>query len=295
MMNNKDNYVRALIIASLWFLALSSCTSTDLRSAAPKASMESYLDDYFEGPNPGMEPKVDFPDSYVVGNVCEGIKNVSESSQGDEDEEQRANIVLRVRQLCSAVLSEQIGLDDWWRGFWEVVDDALACRACLIDTFTPPELLPSNYPVYVMFLAPTLDLDDRELLEVWRAYKNFGESIGQRNLAIWFTTDGFAVDIGRSKYYCDRLRLNYNDGPYVVVSKIRPDKLDDTSTITLIRLESVAPERIVSILNILEQDLRRGVHPRESLIIYEEIKQRLLSLGERNGELIKDIVVAALN
>jgi hypothetical protein len=84
--------------------------------------------------------------------------------------------------------------------------------------------VPKGYKTYVLFLIPSTEWLDRERLEeiekLFVHFKRFGESIGDRNAAIWFYKGQSAkVDVNRCKNYCDAFKLNYNDGPTLFFSR----------------------------------------------------------------------------
>jgi len=159
---------------------------------------------------------------------------------------------------------------------------------------SPPRVpIPEGYQCYVLFLFPSAEWIDKnknaELSSLFDVFKNFGEAIGNRRAAIWFTkwtkTD---VDINRSKEYCDKFSLNYNDGPYIIVIGKHPAEIS-TGNVVVIKLSNISTSRITSILNILEQDLRTERQIQKRALLFEEVKQRLLSAVDRHGKELKDI------
>jgi hypothetical protein len=166
----------------------------------------------------------------------------------------------------------------------------------LLRIYVPPaELMPSDFAAYSLFLFPSaewggIELKD-ELNKIRNAFSSFGDATGNQIAAIWFTTrfDGVTPDIGRSKYYADRFGLNYNDGPFVVTSSVRPDAVTEKDELVVIKLGGVSAKRVVKILNVLEQDLRRHISIRKRPLIFEEIKQRLLSAFDDNPEIEKEL------
>ena len=61
------------------------------------------------------------------------------------------------------------------------------------------------------------------------------------------------IDVPRSKFYCDLFRLNYNDGPYVVVTNVRPDTLSSGKEAVFVKLNNITGERVLRVLNVLEE------------------------------------------
>ncbi len=135
----------------------------------------------------------------------------------------------------------------------------------------------------------TEKLED-ELDSIKEHFSNFGDSIGNNNAAIWFSKDSYSSlpDIERSKFYCDLLGINYNDGPYIITSRKRPDLITQNDEFSLIKLNGISSKRIVKILNVVEQDIRLTRDFSKRKLIFEEIKQRLLSVADRNPDLVKE-------
>ena len=171
------------------------------------------------------------------------------------------------------------------------------CSICYSAELFPSESVPRGYPVYATFLWPSYDssLNRRRVSAIRRSFRRFGVSIGSKGAAVWFQRPKVSVDIGRAKSFCDKLDLSYDRGPYIIVSDRHPDDLDNLNGVILVRLTDLSPQRIVRVLNILEQDLRQGVEVGHEELLFEEIKQRVLSIGERNGSLLKEIFLAVVN
>lgn len=129
---------------------------------------------------------------------------------------------------------------------------------------------------------------------IWIAFEAFGRSIGGTRVAVWFLDADGRVDVDRCKSYCDRFDLNYNDGPYVVTTKKRPDLLGDNDEIVVLKLSGISAERIPAVLNVLERDLRASGEIGRGRLLYEEVKHRILTAAERYPDPLKG-VLAVIN
>jgi hypothetical protein len=156
---------------------------------------------------------------------------------------------------------------------------------------------PAGYKTYSLFLIPSSDWEakDRDLRGLRTAFQAFGEAIGNQKAALWFSNeDDTRPDFIRSKDYCDQFGLNYNDGPYVVTLKSLPEAVKRGDPVIVVKLNGISSDRVVSILNILEQDVRTDKNIREGQLLFEEIKQRLLTVKDRHGSELKDIATLLL-
>ncbi len=157
---------------------------------------------------------------------------------------------------------------------------------------SPGTPIEKGFETYTLFLFPSADWLDRtdDLAVLRKAYLNFGDAIGDKHLAVWFLdSDNRAVSIARSKVFCDWLHLDYNDGPYVVTTNVYPELLRAESKPIVIKLYRIPANRVVLVLNILEQDLRTERQIRETALLFEEIRQRLLTASDLIAAILKSL------
>lgn len=156
--------------------------------------------------------------------------------------------------------------------------------------------VPKGFSAYTLFLFPSEEWKDKnkqeELKSLRQAFSSFGQAIGDKKVAIWFSErNGSSVDTKRSKDYCDKFNLSYNDGPYVVVTPKRPDEIRRGDKVVIIKLSNITSIRRRQILNVLEQNLRNNqVKPRQ--LLFEELRQRIFTIAEDFD--LKGIVVALI-
>ena len=81
-----------------------------------------------------------------------------------------------------------------------------------------------GYDTYSLFLFPSEDWKQKtdEVKQLYGQFSSFGDAIGDKRLALWFSEKNDDVDIRRSKLYCDLFGLDYNDGPFVVTLQKSP-------------------------------------------------------------------------
>ncbi|MFA5923832.1 MAG: hypothetical protein WC856_21485 [Methylococcaceae bacterium] len=254
------------------------------------------------------------PDKYYIAERCSEPQNTLKWVRDDKellrtvDIKAAERVAMEISFLCEKEAKGEISHDSWLELFQELsgtleslTDPCGRTVMCEKIFLPPPKPLPNNFDAYTIFLFPSAEWSQSErnsdLQTIRRTFASFGDSIGHIKAAIWFTKDRHSnlPDIERSKYYCDLLKLNYNDGPYIVTSRKRPDGILSKDDFIIIKLNGIVPNRINYVLNILEQDLRTDAKLRKRSLIYEEIKQRLLSIADRNPEIVKELTKGAIS
>ena len=258
------------------------------------------------------------PDSFYISQRCSETKDRLKWLKKDKapaaiklrakvDMKSAETVASEIALLCDKVGKKEISSDSWLEQFekksdaFEQLTDACGRIVLCAKIFVPPaKPIPANFKAYSLFLFPSSEWDktDRQndLRKIRTAFSGFGDSIGNTQAAIWLSKDSLSIapDVQRSKYYCDLFKLNYNAGPFVMTSLKRPDMLATKTDLVVIKLGGISADRVVRILNILEQDLRTHADFRKRALIYEEIKQRLLSVADRNPEIVKEIAKGAI-
>jgi len=262
------------------------------------------------------------PDSYYVAKRCseaqDTLKCVRDGKELliEVDRKAAELVASKMSSLCDKEAKGEISGDLWFEQF-EKMSDSLErlTYSCgqrghsegttkgIVILTSAQRTIPTNFKAYTVFLFPSVEWSkpalEKDLRAIRSAFASFGASIGDTRAAIWFTEDrrSHLPDIRRSKEYCDRLKLSYNDGPYIVTSLKRSDGILSNSIdeLVLIKLDGITSDRIVKVLNILEQDLRTDAKIRKRSLIYEEIKQRLLSIADRNPEIVKELAKSAIS
>jgi hypothetical protein len=138
------------------------------------------------------------------------------------------------------------------------------------------ELVPTNaeipraYKSWSLFLicnpAWIVENGDKGIEELFRQYKAFGESIGPKNLAIWFwkkpaaTPTADNTDISRSAGYCEKYKLLPSESPHVLVTTQHPDDQDpgDRFTVSLNGLD--AHNSALAITKLADQLVATGLN-----------------------------------
>jgi hypothetical protein len=148
-----------------------------------------------------------------------------------------------------------------------------------------------GYDTYSLFLFPSAEWQHKkdEVRALYDEFNSFGDAIGDRRLAVWFTGKSDEVDTRRSKLYCDHFGLDYNMGPYVVTIQKSPAAWRPGALAVIISLSGISTDRRVRVLNVLEQDLRNARELKQRPLLFVEIRERLLSAAERHKELLKDL------
>jgi hypothetical protein len=190
-------------------------------------------------------------------------------------------LLSRVSELCS---DETLDSEAWLQGIREIAAEAESerrCDRCVIEEVLPGQPVPAGYGSYLVFLNPSREYEgygDPDYLEpTYTAFKRFGDAIGDTRAAIWFSTPTGFNDAERARAYCDAVNLDYDSGPYIVITPIRPDRWVRGTEVFYLRLGGIEPARAVVLLNTLEQQVRTGTVT-ELGLLYEELRQRVLSI-----------------
>jgi len=153
-----------------------------------------------------------------------------------------------------------------------------------------------GYDTYSLFLFPSAEWKQKkdDIKQLYEEFGAFGDAIGDRRLALWFSERNDDVDVRRSKSYCDLFGLDYNNGPFVVTLQKSPAVWRKGDLAVIISLGGISPERRLRVLNVLEQDLRTARELSQRPLLFVEIRERLLSAAERHKDDLKGIAVKAL-
>ena len=223
-----------------------------------------------------------------------------------------------INSACHDVRTGRITPDEWLLRFNPAareVDANIPCPTCVSIMLPPRRAIPQGFNSYVLFLVPSaeslLETKYGQIAGLVKAFSEFGESIGDSRAAVWLSSGraGFLptrspgksipdliapqpADTLRSKSYCDRFGLAYNDGPYVLAMKKRPDLMSRLDEYVIIRLHGLEPERIIRVLTVLSEDLRRNHDVRRRALLYEEVKQRILAILHQHLDVLKGVVGA---
>lgn len=193
-----------------------------------------------------------------------------------------------------------------------------------VDRF---EEIPKNFKSYCLFLIPSEHWLKKEQYKavgkLWELFVNFGRAIGEDNLAVWFIeyeesklTDPipilkhdislkkpkngkseykmFSTDYIRSKNYCDKFNLNYNDGPYIIFTETHPDK-SSTEDILCIKFNNISPDRIIKFINDLEKDIRAGKKPTKPFSVTNYVYERCINFWDTNKDTFKEIAIGLIS
>lgn len=248
----------------------------------------------------GEERVVEYvlPDSAYVQRECGKVQTTLQWVSGDSQRSKKIDriraerLAAEVAELCARRARGAVSADVWFVDFSatyaEFADVVFPCTSgehCLQHTVAIRQPLPADLASYSVFLftdsALVSSARPDDIKAIHDAFKRFGVAIGQTSGAIWLAKKSDAVlpDVERSKAIADLLELNYDDGPYVVLSAQRPDLIDAKSSVLVIRLEDIGPERIINVLGVLEQDLRRGLKATDAALRFGQIWQRFRSMA----------------
>ena len=169
------------------------------------------------------------------------------------------------------------------------------------------EPIPKNYQSWSLFLIcnPQWLLAESEarLNILYEHFNAFGDAIGDRHLAVWFTrrpptaTRALAKDLDakRNAALCAKLKLLPSKSPYVVVTTSYPDvAADELKYEVLIELNSLPPEDIGNLLTkltdqILVQGLRQADF--DSVQYWSAWRRSVEFIGDGLASLVKKVKI----
>jgi len=124
--------------------------------------------------------------------------------------------------------------------------------AIVIHDETKP--IPRGFETYTLFLIPDEAWVSKErsadLGRLFGGFQQFGNAIGEQNLAVWFEGEETEAKIVRSRKYCDKFNLSYL-GPFIVTSSKHPDDEMLPKDYHALDLNGISSERITEILKVL--------------------------------------------
>lgn len=237
-----------------------------------------------QGQAGGIGRPMTVPDSVWIARQCASIDEIEVTDDAVEAAVRRAG------QACAAYRAsshDAEARDAWVRAMLEIQDDVgPAAMRAFVPQFGAE--LPDGLETYSLFLIPDARWQQSDFEEarsrLWETFHSFGRAIGDTHAAIWFLDQEDNVDVLRSQDYCRRFNLSYNDGPYLVTVAKRPDLLEPDDEVVVIRMAGIAPDRILTVLNRLSADLRSDGNVATGPLVYEELKQRVLTRVEGYGE-----------
>jgi hypothetical protein len=130
------------------------------------------------------------------------------------------------------------------------------------------EPIPRNYQSWSLFLICNpgwlLPENEAKLTNLYKHFNAFGDAIGEKHLAVWFTrrlatpqgSIAKDLDVKRNAALCTKLKLLPSKSPYVVVMTSYPDvAAEKLQHEVLIELNDLPPEDIGNLLTKLTDQL----------------------------------------
>ena len=175
--------------------------------------------------------------------------------------------------------------------------------------------IPVGFDTYTLFIDTSYEYADEAAaakLEILnRNFKSFGDSIGDRNLAVWVNEPGSdRLSISRGKYFADLFSrwadqsLEYSDGPFVILSDTHPDVFktetrealqEQEPTIIVIAFNRISTQDVINVLNHLEARIRRGEISASQTSLYTLwLQMKSWVTQEESRQFLKDITLALI-
>lgn len=156
-------------------------------------------------------------------------------------------------------------------------------------------ILPDSFEAYALFLFPDPYWRTNPNIPMLKdSFRIFGDAIGDRRAAVWFSDEDDQVDYQQARDVCNILALSYVDGPYIVVSHVPPALLSKNADAVVLKLSGVSPARLPGILSAVENSLRSKLRLQKRPLLYAEVKAWLLSQAESQGTTPWGMVITTL-
>jgi hypothetical protein len=209
-----------------------------------------------------------------------------------------------VLMTCDAYLSGKISADKWV-GQMNDLKAQIAQRATqdpLIGALdlTPKAGLPKA-KAYALFLITSSEWYEKqsESQQLHKAFLDFGDSLSINQMAIWFSAPkpSLKPDIKRAKFYADNLKLDYNNGPYVVVTFEPPYLVRPGNRVVVMSLNNMTEDDRIRALNVLQQALRTdpGALPSQTKITATQYQQQIATYISQHGADLLKVGLAILD
>jgi len=137
----------------------------------------------------------------------------------------------------------------------------------------PDQVVDSHIDSWILFLISDFAfLKKVNLFEIKETFKNFGESVYDQHLAVWISDKKGKPDIKKMRYYCyEKFGLDFNHGPYIVITKIHPDVRKKNDPFFRIKLYAIDAERICWLLNTIAFSINENKITTMDLFVDEKI------------------------
>ncbi|MDH3445908.1 MAG: hypothetical protein OEN50_18430 [Deltaproteobacteria bacterium] len=169
------------------------------------------------------------------------------------------------------------------------------------------EPIPKNYRSWSLFLICNpqwlLAGSEARLANLYEHFNAFGDAIGEKHLAVWFTRRpptperslAKDLDVKRNAALCTKLKLLPSNSPYVVVMNSYPDvAADNLKYEVLIQLNNLPPDDIGNLLTKLtDQLLVQGLRQTDfdSAQYWGAWRRSVESIGEGLASVIKKVKI----
>jgi hypothetical protein len=235
------------------------------------------------------------PATSEVTKDCDKLRALESKIPGGE----AGRLLRQARASCEDYRKGKLTKEQWGNRILSLDEEAAFVEAPAgfvgIIPFTTAAVF-QGYDTYSLFLFPSAEWKQKkdDIKQLYEEFSAFGDAIGDRRLALWFSEKNDDVDIRRSKLYCDRFGLDYNNGPFVVTLQKSPAVWRTGDLAVIVSLGGISPERRLRVLNVLEQDLRTARELSQRPLLFVEIRERLLSAAERHKDDLQGIAVKLL-
>jgi len=253
---------------------------------------------------PGYYREV-IPDAYVVNSQCNEMGKLLDKSPSAFP-----SLASRLTAICDAYKRNHDG--DKWLAAYDVI--LRQVRSSIPNDSLPPALrrLPSErwvtatgFKTYSLLLFPDATRVDTD---AWKSTEDsfirFGQATGPEHLAIWPADDEITPNDRaaheRSETYARKFGIDPRLGPFIVVTRVRPDRWQDGQDLIVLRLGGADANAVKAILNALRDEIASDPALKNrsaaTTLAFTDVAQHLISFAKANAKLatvVKSIVLGS--
>lgn len=137
----------------------------------------------------------------------------------------------------------------------------------------PDQVENAHIESWIIFLITDFSFLERvNIFNIKESFKNLGKSIFDQHLAVWISDKRGNPDIEKMRYYCyEKFGLDFNHGPYVVITKIHPDERKKDDHFFRLKFYAIDADRISELLNTIAFKINENKIKTLDLFIEEKI------------------------
>jgi hypothetical protein len=214
----------------------------------------------------------------------------------------------KLSAICTTYRKDHDG-DKWLAAYNTILSRV---RSSVPNDKLPPTLqrlpqetwtAPTRFKTFSLLLFPDATRVDTQ---AWKstedAFIRFGEATGPEHLAIWPADDEItpndAAAHERSETYARKFGLDPRLGPFIAVTRVRPDRWQEGQDLIVLRLGGADPGAVKAILNSLRDEIVSDPALKNrnagTTLAFVDVAQHLISFAKAHANLatvVKNIIL----